>query len=303
MGAILSSFLNPDLPSDIVIDFDRLEKPTNAAELELFQLGQDIIEQAQAQIIVVESYQGCEQLIRQSMAQPQNEALQLQCFEGMFPNVNRIKDYFKLAKSMEDFVKRTCKLCSSTGATQPGLLKTLATVFNFALKLDRAKMMHPALQNDFSQYRRALSKQQRHPGLPVVETDANTISMFLAQSSPVTYLMCSGLTSGGDAAANAKFLADFAHICCAFVMREKQPGTHAVFALTAMTVCFLLYDAIMPSGVFAKGGAIDVKSCVQQLKQLRDVETRQVLCDTLHYSTRSFDKAPDAVKRILETRG
>ncbi|KAH9253585.1 hypothetical protein BASA81_008421 [Batrachochytrium salamandrivorans] len=109
--------LNPDLPSDIVIDFDKLEPPSgsNPLELELFTLGQELIAQANKQILVVETYQGCEQLIRQSMAQPQNEALQLQCFEGMFPNVMRIKDYHKLARQMEDFVKRTCRL----GAASP----------------------------------------------------------------------------------------------------------------------------------------------------------------------------------------
>ncbi|KAH9253586.1 hypothetical protein BASA81_008422 [Batrachochytrium salamandrivorans] len=105
---------------------------------------------------------------------------------------------------------------------------------------------------DFSQYRRALSKHQRHPGLPVLEADANTISMFLAQSNPVIFVFCSG---------------------------------------------------IIPSGVFAKGGGIDVKACVHQLKQLKDVENKQILCDTLHYSTRSFDKAPDNIKRVLESQG
>jgi len=109
-----------------------------------------------------------------------------------------------------------------------------------------------------------------------------------------------------------KFLADFAHICCAFVMREKDQAAgggvatttpeQSVLALTAMTVAFILYDNVSPVGVFGKGSLIDVRTCVQQIKHLPDNENRGILCDALHFSTRSYDRAADSVKRIIETR-
>jgi hypothetical protein len=33
-----------------------------------------------------------------------------------------------------------------------------------------------------------------------------------------------------------------------------------------------------------------------------DASSTFAQCDTLHYSTRSFDKASDAIKKIVETR-
>jgi len=68
-----------------------------------------------------------------------------------------------------------------------------------------------------------------------------------------------------------------------------------------MVVACILYDNINHVGVFGKGSLIDVRTCVGQLK-LTDPESRGILCDALQYSTRSFDKASEPVKRVIESR-
>jgi len=303
MGGLLSSLFNPDFPTDVVVDFDKIEKPTGA-DLELFTDGNGLLAHAETILAVVEGYKGCGDLIRQSMQHPNDEAIQLAMFEGMFPNVERIKTFYMLSKSIDELGGRLVKNFIQTQTFNPALLKIFAILLNIALKFDRAKMMHPEIQNDFSQYRRALQKNQRHPGVPVNDIEANNVSMFIAQATPIITSLSSTLDTvqrqGKDV---GKFLADFAHICCAFVMREKTQNTeHAVMALTAMTVAFILYDNITPLGVFGKGTQIDVKTCVGQIRVLTDVENRGILCDALHYSTRSFDKASDNVKRVIESR-
>ena len=303
MGTLISTLFNPDLPSDVVIDFDRIEAPTGA-ELELFNEGNALVQRAQAILSLIDGYRGCADLIRQAMQSPNDESKQLAMFEGMFPNVERIKEFYQLAKSIDDVGTKLVNHFISTQSFSPGLLKVLAMLLSLTLKLDRAKMMHPEIQNDFSQYRRALQKNPRHPGVPVNDIEANNVSMFIAQATPIISSLSTALDNtqrqGKDV---ARFLADFAHICCAFVMREKvQNKDHAVMALTAMTVAFILYDNITLVGVFGKGSLIDVKTCVGQIKVLPDSENRGILCDTLHYSTRSFDKASDAVKRVIEAR-
>ena len=45
-------------------------------------------------------------------------------------------------------------------------------------------MMKPAIQNDFSYYRRSMGKRELDE-LTVSSEDANTISLFLAASSPM----------------------------------------------------------------------------------------------------------------------
>jgi len=303
MGALISSLFNPDLPSDIVVDFDKIEKPTGA-ELELYNAATDLIAHAQSMLTVVDGYKGCGDLIRQAMQNPTDEAIQLAMFEGMFPNIERIKGFYSLAKNIDDVGAKLVRNFIETRTFNPALLKAFATLLTLALRFDRSKMMHPEIQNDFSQYRRALQKNQRHPGVPVNDIEANNVSMFIAQATPVLSSLSSTLDNlqrqGKDV---AKFLADFAHICCAFVMREKSHNSEqTVMALSAMTVAFILYDNISPVGVFGKGSHIDVKTCVGQLRVLSDGESRGILCDALHYSTRSFDKASDGVKKVIESR-
>jgi hypothetical protein len=182
-------------------------------------------------------------------------------------------------------------------------VKLFAQLLVVTLKFDRSKMMHPAIQNDFSQYRRALQKNNRHPGVPVNDIEANNISMFIAQATPIITALSTTLDAMQRSQKDvSKFLADFAHICCAFVMRQNQPPELAVFALTAMTVSFVLYDNVSVMGVFGKGSLVDVRTCISQIKNLQDAENRGMLCDVLHFSTRSYDKATDNVKRVIEAR-
>src|SRR5687767_4683583 len=105
MGGLISSLFNPDLPTDVVVDFDKIEKPTGP-ELELFNAGNELIAHAQTILAVAEGYKGCADLIRQAMQNPNDEAVQHAMFEGMFPNVERIKAFYTLAKSFDDLGAR-----------------------------------------------------------------------------------------------------------------------------------------------------------------------------------------------------
>jgi len=284
--------------------FVEIADPTDPDDLAIFNEGKQALEDAENCIDILNAYEGCQELIRQAMANSSNEAIQLSSFEGMFPNIERIKTFYNLAKNLDGAVEKIVTRCVATGEYVPALLKLLASILSAALRFDRAKMMHPAIQNDFSQYRRVLQKRQNHPGLPVKDAEANAISMFIAQASPLIAelsLVLNALSRNQKDV--SKFLADFSHICCAFVMREKtHDSEHALLALTAMVVGFILYDNVNPTGVFAKGSQIDVKTCVGQIRVVSDADKRGMLCDTLHYSTRSFEKAPDNIKRVIESR-
>ena len=124
--------------------------------------------------------------------------------------------------------------------------------------------------------------------------------MFIAQATPIISTLSSCMDNVARTGKDVnKFLSDFAHICCAFVMREKSQD-HVVLCLTAMVVACILYDSISPIGVFSKGSLVDVRTCVMQIKNLQDVQNRVILFDALHYSTRSYDKAPENLKKVIE---
>ncbi len=57
-------------------------------------------------------------------------------------------------------------LMSPTGpsiSSRQALATQLADLLDFALQFDQAKMMNAAIMNDFSQYRRSISKLRDHP--------------------------------------------------------------------------------------------------------------------------------------------
>jgi len=220
MGGLIASLLNrEELPSDVAVDFENFPVP-EGAELVIYNRGIEVAKNGDAVMLVLNGYVGCSALIRQSMANPFDEAIQLQTFEGMFPNVERIRAFYQLAKSMDELGGKLARHFCDTQVFSPSLLKTFAQLLALALRFDRSKMMHPEIQNDFSQYRRQLSKLARHPGVPVNELEANNVSMFIAQATPVISTLAITMDNlqrqGKDV---SKFLADFAHICCAFVMR------------------------------------------------------------------------------------
>lgn len=156
------------------------------------------------------------------------------------------------------------------------------------------------MQNDFSFYRRALGKNARHPGVPVSDTEANNISMFIAQASPIVALMSSVCDKLQRELQVTSFLARFAHICCTSILVQKQrDNAQLKFSLTAMVVALVLYDQISPTGVFT-ASEVQLKTCVSQLRYL-PVDDRTALSDALQYSTRNFNKAPDSIKKMITT--
>lgn len=125
--------------------------------------------------------------------------------------------------------------------------------------------------------------------------------MFIAQAAPIISTLAITADNLQRQVQVTQFLAHFAHICCANVMadKERSPVT-SKFPLTAMVVAFVLYDQISPLGVF-NSSEIQLKTCISQLKVLSP-EDRVGLCDALQYSTKTFNKAPDAIKKIITTR-
>lgn len=88
---------------------------------------------------------------------------------------------------------------------QQALVKQFAEILEFTLKFDEYKMTTPAIQNDLSYYRRALSRYRiddspSSPGspfsplmtseeMPVSTELANAMSLFYAQATPMLKIL------------------------------------------------------------------------------------------------------------------
>ena len=69
-----------------------------------------------------------------------------------------------------------------------------------------------------------------------------------------------------------------------------------------MVVSMVIYDQISPLGVFSKvGSALDAKVCITQISKT-SLATKGNLLDSLQFSTRTFDKASDSIKRLIVNR-
>lgn len=87
--------------------------------------------------------------------------------------------------------------------TQQALVKQLAEILEFVLKFDELKMKTPAIQNDFSYYRRTLSGQRmsvKHEGChfdkskEITNELANRMSLFYAHATPMLKVLSEATT-------------------------------------------------------------------------------------------------------------
>ena len=78
--------------------------------------------------------------------------------------------------------------------TQQALVKQFASILDFVLKFDDLKMLNPSIQNDFSYYRRTISRLRspnpnattEMPAIPEVTAEmANKMSLFYANATPM----------------------------------------------------------------------------------------------------------------------
>ncbi|KHJ76398.1 hypothetical protein OESDEN_23982 [Oesophagostomum dentatum] len=127
---------------------------------------------------------GATEEIRMSLQNPHDLALRDLTMNVVEDFVARIRCYFELSLRIEKLVPELLwDLCS--GPLPPeeqldrkqSLARQLARLVDFVLDFDAAKMCTPALQNDFSHYRRGIDFSD-------IEL-ANSISLFLAAPTPM----------------------------------------------------------------------------------------------------------------------
>ena len=123
------------------------------------------------------------------------------------------------------------------------------------------KVRQPNVLNDFSFYRRNFTKMLEFDiHLPVLEQEANVISMFLAQPSPLIM----GLAKKVPDAEAAQFFANIANALCRALTSEFQDEATLDFACKAMACATVIFDQSTQVGVFGSK-EIKLKAIVDAL--------------------------------------
>lgn len=196
------------------------------------------------------------------------------------------------------------------------LAKQLADILDFVLRFDDLKMINPAIQNDFSYYRRTLNRMKinkKDGNVKIRDELANRMSLFFAYPTPMMKVL-SDTTSrylSGDSDIPAEKvtegLAVMANVCYEMVLNKKfsQEATN-LFCLRAMTGSIILFDHISPTGAFTKKSPINMKGCILQLKNYKGADggasgATDGLLNALKFTTIHVNDAetPAVIKTLL----
>jgi hypothetical protein len=307
---------------NIPLDFSQVE-PHSEDERQVFELIAPVLEKNSGILELLTSYSGCDKQIRAALGDP-NEANEKVAWDAVIKNVDILYKFYKHAQDMEKvFPKLLLALCEGDPvqniAQYQSLLRQFAELLSFAFRFDEAKMIRPAIQNDFSYYRRVLTRMRarrltaqreekkedndegkkrkdsdnrkgQHPQmkLKVDEDLANKISLFLAYPTPIIKVLIDTTTSFDEGKHNESLvngLALIANLC-----HQKVTGSEGLeqdifmYYLCAMTGAIILTDHLHPQGAFHSKSPIRIKACITLLKDQPDHRT-DFLLNSLRFTT------------------
>jgi len=304
----------------VFLDFEHVQ-PTPDEEV-VHKEVQAILDQSNAILDELDEYKGAGDHIRTAISQPSNQEVQNQTWMAVCPLVVKLQKFFQFSLSLDGVLhKLLLALCAEDPMTslhaKQALAKQFAEILHFVLKFDELKMSNPAIQNDFSYYRRTLNRMKMsNPGASdiavVSDEEANRMSLFYAYPTPM-------LKSISDSAANfvkenraipventTDTLSVMAGVCREMIenpeytSRFENPDT-ILFCQRVMVGAIILYDLVHSVGAFSKKNpSIDIRASIRALKK-HDSPHVENLMNALRFTTKHLndDDTPKAVKMLL----
>eukprot|EP00058_Branchiostoma_floridae_P024414 XP_002609904.1 hypothetical protein BRAFLDRAFT_90713 [Branchiostoma floridae] len=296
---------------DIFLDFENAQ-PTES-EHEVHQVVERVLSTSHGLLIELQQYKGADNEIREAISNPSRDDLQEKAWRAVCPSVIKLKKYYEYSTELENVLPQLLQaLCSGPYTPtqhlerQQALAKQFAEILHFTLKFDDLKMMTPSIQNDFSYYRRTLSRMKMNSQykdgvgsvFEVSSEVANRMSLFYAEATPMLKTLSEATT---------RFVSECRHICykptcmCSREYYQRFENEETIlFCLRVMVGVIILYDHVHPVGAFAKKSGIDMKGCI---KVLRDQPASKVegLLNALRYTTKHLndESTPKNIRALL----
>ncbi|XP_076367994.1 CYFIP-related Rac1 interactor B-like isoform X1 [Tachypleus tridentatus] len=323
MGNLLRLLSRDETPKyNVFVDFENaqpseVEKDTYLVVQEVLQHTKDILQELQM-------YKGAGNEIRAAIANPLNGTQQIRAWESVLPLVFKLRQFYEFSQQLGEVVPKILwDLCSGPMTptqhleTQQALVKQFAEILDFVLKFDDLKMTNPAIQNDFSYYRRTVSRLRLTNQDPVDEELevpnelANKMSLFYAHATPMLKMLSDATTQfvadNKDLPIEntTETLGTMAKVCQrmvenpGFCARFQNEDTN-LFVLRVMVGVIILYDHVHPVGAFAKTSHVDVKGSIKVLKE-QPPNVVEGLLNALRYTTRHLndETTPKQIKSLL----
>eukprot|EP01121_Diplochlamys_sp_Union-15-3_P018407 TRINITY_DN6685_c0_g1_i1.p1 TRINITY_DN6685_c0_g1~~TRINITY_DN6685_c0_g1_i1.p1 ORF type:complete len:312 (+),score=40.90 TRINITY_DN6685_c0_g1_i1:25-960(+) len=306
-------FTTPSYTTDVFIDLENA-KPETEEERQIFEAVAASLDKAPDILEQLFGYTGCEEHIRKAITTPGPET-EKAAWDAILPAVEQLQKFYEFSLELEQcFPKLLVALCKGDNplhsmTSQSALARQLVEVFDFVLRFDDSKMVNPAIQNDFSYYRRTLNRikiSKKNTSIKIRDELANRMSLFFAYPTPM--MRCLSETTVKFLSQNnlsrenvTNGLALMANICQSMV--EKRRFTRAqtnMFCLRAMTGCIILVDHVNQFGAFHKKTPINIRGCITVLKNFLDSPTDGLL-NALRFTTIHLNDpdTPSSTKQLL----
>jgi len=310
MGKLIGTLDQP--PNQIFLDFEKAkpsdeEKEIHATVSAVLDKGPNILDK-------LFKYDGCEEFIRKAITTPGPETEDA-AWKAVLPAVDQLQEFYDFSLELESsFPKLLVALCKNDPkdslSNLQALAKLLAEVFDFVLRFDDAKMVNPAIQNDFSYYRRTLNRMKlskKDLNIKIRDELANRMSLFFAYPTPMMKVLSettvkflsSDSTVPRENVTTA--LSTMANVCSDMVTKKKfDSDATNMFCLRSMTGAIILFDHLHSQGAFIKKSPIQIKSCINALKTYTNSPTDGLL-NALRFTTihLSDPETPNAIKQLL----
>ncbi|KAJ2452332.1 hypothetical protein EV183_003011 [Coemansia sp. RSA 2336] len=249
----------------------------------LVRVGNELLER-------VSAYQDGSNEVRTAISQPTPENEEA-AWRKIGPSVMLLKECFELAQEIESMIPDLLdELCNHAIDGDPGrnqknrgLARLLADIMQNAFAFDALKASIPAIQNDFSYYRRTLSRIAKSQnaeiaGYTIPHDVSNQMSLFYAYYNPMVKTVVDSATQfakdSGDEQAVLDCLSALATGSFNAVKqgRADSPKSERMCVLVLVTCC-VLYDWVSPQGVGSPQSGIDAKAALDLISERTLVDT------------------------------
>jgi len=274
--------------------FDAKAEASDEDERKILELVNDALKDSKAHIDLLNNYSGCEETIRKALNDPSPKT-EMAAWKAVCKAVEQLHGFYLFSLALESvWPKILDAICQddpvASVQTHLALTEQLAHVFDFTFHFDQGKMVNPAIQNDFSYFRRVLTRMRNSDkdavkDVKVDEEVANKMSFFFAYPTPMMKVLIDATTSF-DKSAHHRLVGGLSLISnlCLKALSEPQniDESKATLYLSAMTGCIILVDHLLDEGAFNNKSPIRIKSAVAALKN----NTLQISTDSLVNSLR-----------------
>lgn len=307
---------------DIFLDFENAQ-PTEL-EREVYEVVSQVLHQAPRILDELANYPGANEQIRDAISNPSNEELQDLAWRAVEPLVKKLKSFYEYSTELEAVLPQLLHaLCSGEETPlehlerQQALAKQFAEILHFTLKFDDLKMTNPSIQNDFSYYRRTMSRRHKINAeveeVAVTNEMANKMSLFYAYPTPLLKILSDATTKfvtenkALPIENTTDCLSTLANLCRVMIENPEfatrfQNQETVLFCLRVMVGVIILYDHVHPVGAFAKTSNIDIKASIKVLKE-QPPGSVDGLLNALRYTTKHLndDSTPKNIRALLQS--